>query len=214
MVKTVTIRVTVTQSQAFFRSCRHEVSSMFAASAEWTETASSLYGASRTAATASLQLGDHPGGDRQPEEVGGQLLDLPLAQPIGAREHGQHGLQIRPEAPTGDTGGQGPAGRLPAAGTGQAMEPVFVDDRLDPGQLGDLMDQRGGVVALKLHRRSGDTRSACSRRSRGPSRGGPRGGTPCDARLARPASCRWEGPEACASSRSDRTRGAWTSWWS
>src|SRR4051794_16013623 len=24
-----------------------------------------------------LQLGDHPGGDRQPEEVAGQLLDLP-----------------------------------------------------------------------------------------------------------------------------------------
>jgi len=50
MVKTVAIRVTVTQSQAFSRSCRHEVSSMFAASVEWTETASRLYGASRTAA--------------------------------------------------------------------------------------------------------------------------------------------------------------------
>ncbi len=50
MVKTVAIRVTATHSQAFFRSCRHEVSSMFAASAEWTETASSWYGASRTSA--------------------------------------------------------------------------------------------------------------------------------------------------------------------
>ena len=100
--------------------------------------------------TASLQLGDHPGGDRQPEEVGGQLLDLPLAQPVSSCKHGHHGLQIRPEASTGDTGGQGPAGGLPTAGTGQAMEPVFVDDRLNLGQLGDLMDQGGGIVALKF----------------------------------------------------------------
>ena len=50
MVKTVASRVTVTQSQAFFRSSRHEVSSMFAASVAWTEAANSLYGASKTSA--------------------------------------------------------------------------------------------------------------------------------------------------------------------
>ena len=27
------------------------------------------------------------------------------------------------------------------------MEPILIDDRLDPGQFGDLMDQRFGVVA-------------------------------------------------------------------
>ena len=50
MVKTVKDRVTVVQSEAFLRSSRHEVSSMFTALAEWTATANSLYGASRTAA--------------------------------------------------------------------------------------------------------------------------------------------------------------------
>jgi hypothetical protein len=37
--------------------------------------------------------------------------------------------------------------RLKAAGTGQAMEPIFVDNRLDPGQFSDLKDQRFGVFA-------------------------------------------------------------------
>ena len=50
MVKAVAIRLTVTRSRALLRPCRHEVSSIFAASAEWTEAASSLYGAAETAA--------------------------------------------------------------------------------------------------------------------------------------------------------------------
>ena len=50
MVKTVAIFVTVTHSQTLCRSCRHDVSSMFAASAWWTATASSLTGASNASA--------------------------------------------------------------------------------------------------------------------------------------------------------------------
>ena len=61
--------------------------------------------------TATLQLGDHPDGDHQPEEVGGQLLDLPLAEPVRPREDREHGLQIRPEMAGGDAQGQGRAGR-------------------------------------------------------------------------------------------------------
>jgi hypothetical protein len=37
---------------------------------------------------------------------------------------------------------QGGAGGDFAIGTGQAMEPILIDDRLDLGQFGDLMEQR------------------------------------------------------------------------
>jgi hypothetical protein len=30
---------------------------------------------------------------------------------------------------------------------GQAMQPELVDDRLNPGEVGDLVDQRLGVIA-------------------------------------------------------------------
>ena len=44
-----------------------------------------------------LELGDHPRGDRQPEQVAGHLLDLALAEAVAAGERGQHRLQIRAE---------------------------------------------------------------------------------------------------------------------
>ena len=81
------------------------------------------------------------------KQVGDHLPDLSLAEAIGPREHRQHGLEVRAEAPSRDARRQGAAGRRAAAGAGQAMEPVLVDDRLDPGQFGDLMDQGLGVVA-------------------------------------------------------------------
>ena len=77
----------------------------------------------------------------------GQLADLPLAEAIGPREHGQHGLEVRAKAPGRDARGQRAAGRRAAGGAGQAMEPILIDDRLDPGQFGDLMDHGLGVVA-------------------------------------------------------------------
>ena len=214
MVKTVADRVTVTHSQAFFRSCRHEVSSMFAASAGGPRRPVRCTGppGRRRLRRSSLEI--IPVEIDSPKRSADELLDLPLAQPVGPREHGQHGLQVRPEAAARDARGQGTAGRLSTGGAGQAMEPIFVDDRLDLGQLGDLMDQGGRDRRPGVPDRSGDRRSACSRTSRGPSRAGPRRGGPCDARVARPASSHWEERGACASSRSDRTRGAWTSWWS
>jgi hypothetical protein len=78
------------------------------------------------------------------------LLDLSLAEAISPREHGQHGLEIRAEGSNGDPHWQGAAGRLTAARTGQAMESILVDDRLDLGQFSDLMDQGFGVVAREL----------------------------------------------------------------
>ena len=66
--------------------------------------------------TLSFQLGDHPGGDRQSQQVGGYLLDLPLTQAVGPREHGQHGLQVRTEAPVGTPGGKTPQVVSPQSG--------------------------------------------------------------------------------------------------
>src|SRR5208337_2143575 len=94
-----------------------------------------------------LQFGDHPGGDRQAEQVAGQLLDLPLAEAVSARQGRQDGLGVRAELAGGDPLGQGAAGGGSAARAGQAMEPELVDDRLDLGEIGDLMDQRIRVIA-------------------------------------------------------------------
>ncbi len=96
-----------------------------------------------------FQFGDHPGGDRERKQVRGDLLDLSLAETVDAREHGQHGLEIRTKASGRDAGGQGATGGLAAVGTDQAMEPILIDDRLNLGQFGDLMDQRLGVIAGK-----------------------------------------------------------------
>ena len=78
------------------------------------------------------------------------MLDLPLAQAVGPREHGEHGLQVRPEAAAGDARGQDPAGHLSTVGASQAIEPILIDDRLDLGQFGDLMDQGGRIVTLEF----------------------------------------------------------------
>jgi hypothetical protein len=96
-----------------------------------------------------LELGDHPRGDRQTEEVAGDLLDLALTEAVTAGERGQHRLQIGAETSCGDPRGETRTGRDAASGAGQAMEPVFVDQRLDLGQFGDLMDQGGRVIAAQ-----------------------------------------------------------------
>ena len=98
----------------------------------------------------SFQLGDHPGGDQEPEQICGHLLDLPLAESIGPREQGQNGLEVRAKAPAEDTRGQNTAGLFAAARTDQAMEPILVDDRFDPGKFGHLVDQRLGVITGEL----------------------------------------------------------------
>jgi len=97
-----------------------------------------------------FQLGDHPGGDREGEQITGQLLDLSLAEAVGPREHGQHGLEVGAEASRRDTQGQAAARRLAAVGARQAMEPILVDDRLDLGQFGDLMDEGFGIVTGEM----------------------------------------------------------------
>jgi site-specific DNA recombinase len=94
-----------------------------------------------------LQLGNHPRGDRQPEQVADQLLDLPLAQSVGPGQRGQDGLQVGAEAHRGDARGQGAASGLPAVRAREAVQPIFVHDRFDLRQFGDLMDQRVGVLA-------------------------------------------------------------------
>ena len=203
------------EPRLFARSSRHEVSSMFTAFAGVDRDGEFVVRGFQDLGTASLQLGAHPGGDRQPEKVGGQLLGLPLAQPVSPRGHGQDGLQIRPESAGGDARRQGPASRRSAAGTGRAMEPILIDDRLDPGQFGDLMDQRRGIFAEESVTTSSAGRRFAVWRSRGLSRAGPRRGGPCDAWADRRVSCRWEeaGGFRLAPMKSEEG-GLCASWWS
>lgn len=93
-----------------------------------------------------FELGDHTRGDGQPEQVADHLLDLALAQAVAAGERGQHRLQIRAETSSGNSDGEAPTGGYAALGAGQAMKPVLVDQGLDPGQFGDLMNQGGRVL--------------------------------------------------------------------
>jgi hypothetical protein len=77
---------------------------------------------------------------------------------------------------------------VPQSGAGQAMQAILVDDRLDPGQLGDLMDQGIGVPFPDSAWPHPGTHRAHSRWTSGAPRGGTGRGTPCDGRIARRAS--------------------------
>ena len=97
-----------------------------------------------------LQPGDHPDGDRQPEQVGGQLADRSLAEAIGPRQHAEDRPQPGAERPGGDARRQRGAGRGAAVRALQPMEPVLVHRRLDRRHLGDLVPQRPGIVAVEV----------------------------------------------------------------
>jgi hypothetical protein len=84
---------------------------------------------------------------RQPQQVASELLDPPRAEAVGARQGRDHGLGARAEVAGRDPLGPARAGDRSTARAIQAMQAVFVDDRLDPWQLGDLMDQGGGIGA-------------------------------------------------------------------
>ena len=214
-MKTVKSGVTVAHSQTFLRSSRHDVSSMFASLGLMDRGRQFVVGSLQDGGRLPFQLGDHPGGDREAEQVGGQLVDLPLAEAIGPREHRQHGLEVRTKASGGDARGQGAAGRLATGRAGQAMKPILIDDRLDPGQFGDLMDHGARGRRQQAHGRSGGRPPACSRMVSRTFSGGTRGALglamPGLPTAFLPAG---RGREVSASSRSGRTRGAWTSWWS
>ena len=56
-------------------------------------------GSASTSAALPLQLGDHADGDRQAQQVGAELPDLPLAQAVGPGEQGDGRLQPGAERP-------------------------------------------------------------------------------------------------------------------
>ena len=97
-----------------------------------------------------LQLGDHADGDRQAQQVGAQLRDLSLAQPVRPGKHAERRMQPGAERRARHAGGQCPAGDGVAVRTGQAVQAILVDLRLDGRQLGHLVAQRIGVLAGKL----------------------------------------------------------------
>ncbi len=96
-----------------------------------------------------LAPADRAGGDRQAQQVEGQLTDRPLAHAIAAGQDAEDRPQPRPERPGGHARRQRRTGRSPTARAGQAMEPVLVDHRLDRRHFGDLMADRLGVVAVE-----------------------------------------------------------------
>jgi len=60
-----------------------------------------------------LQAADHAGGDRQAEQVGGQLPDRSLAQAVGPGQHAQDRPQPEAEGPVGTLGGSVAQVRVP-----------------------------------------------------------------------------------------------------
>ena len=107
----------------------------------------------------------HAQGDRQAEQVAGQLLDRSLAQAIAAGQQAQHGVQSRAEGPGGHARRQGPAGGGAAVRAVQAMEPILRDDGLDRRDLGDLMAQRLGVLTGQVVAAASAVRGLQSRTS-------------------------------------------------
>ena len=93
-----------------------------------------------------LQPADHPGGDRQAEQVEGQLPDGPLAEAVGPGQHAEDGPQPGAERPGGHPRRQLRTGGGAASWAGQAMEPVLVHHGADRRHLGDLMPERLGIV--------------------------------------------------------------------
>ena len=133
-----------------------------------------------------LQLGDHPGRDRQSEHVTGQLLDLPLAQAVGPGQRGQDRLHVRTKADGGNARGQGAAGGLATVRARQAMQTLFVQPGARswavrrPDESGDWGPPR------KARGHSAGRCRACSPGRSGVSREGPRREPPCDGRAAHP----------------------------
>ena len=82
IVKAVRFPVWPTQSHAFSFASDHDVSSMWADRGR--DDRGGYFGDDRLEDLRglALQLGDHPQRDVQPEEVGGQLLDRPLGEPV------------------------------------------------------------------------------------------------------------------------------------
>ena len=150
MVKTVTSRVTATQSHALSRPCHHEVSSMWADGGVPDVLAGVPRPGPPTRRRPAAPAGQIiPMEIDRPEQVGGQLADRPLAQAVAPGQDAEDGPQPGAERPGGHARRQGRTGRGAAAGAGQAMEPVLVHHRLDRRHLGDLVPERLGVVAVQ-----------------------------------------------------------------
>ena len=96
-----------------------------------------------------LQLGDHAEGDRQAQQVGAKLRDLPRAEPVCPGEGAQRSVQPRAEGCARHSIGQGPATDRPAVWATQAMGPVFVDLGLDRRQLGHLVAPRLDILSAQ-----------------------------------------------------------------
>ena len=163
IVKTVTALVTAPQSHALSRPCHHEVSSMWATAAVADVLPEFLDRGLQLGGGLPLQPGDHPDGDRQAEQVEGQLADRSLAQAIAPGQDAEDRPEPWPERPGGHARRQGRTGGGAAPGALQAVESILVHHGEDRRHFGDLVPDRLGVIAVRGHRRTSDIRAACTR---------------------------------------------------
>jgi hypothetical protein len=77
------------------------------------------------------------------------LLDLPPTEPVRIRQRRQDDPRERAEAAGEDALGQGAASGLSRIQAGQAFEPELVDERLDLGEVGDLLVESAEVIAAE-----------------------------------------------------------------
>ena len=103
----------------------------------------------------AFELGDHARGDVQAEEVPGQATDGAFGQAELGGQQAEHGPEAGPERAGGDALGQRGPGGDAAALAGQAMELVLDDCGADGRDLGDLMADGLGVVAVEMAATSG-----------------------------------------------------------
>lgn len=149
IVNTVTRCVTAVQSQALTRPCLHEVSSMWAEAASRTCRRSSSSGVSNSAAL-TLQPGDHPQRDRQPQQVEHQSLNGPLPEAIGPDQDAEDRSQAGTERPGGHARRQGPAGTFAAPGASEPVELILIDLGAHRGQFGHLVAERFGIHPVEV----------------------------------------------------------------
>ena len=92
---------------------------------------------------------DHPDGDRQTEQVEGELGDRALAQAVGPGQDAEDGPQSWAERPGWDARRQGRTGGRAASGALQAVESILVHHGEDRRHFGDLVSDGFGVVAVE-----------------------------------------------------------------
>ncbi len=139
--------VTATHSQALLAFCFQPVSSTPAAGAERTWAWIWATGGSRASAARRCALHTMPEEIDSPNRSLSRAAVRRFAEAVHAAEQGHDRLESGAKRPPGHAGGPRAAGRGAAARAGEAVEAVLQDGGPDLGDLGDLVADRGGIIA-------------------------------------------------------------------